>query len=80
MTVLIYRLFPRVRTNKPLTDEEIKNSKNMVGRILILDLVLYFLFMKIRIVAAAVMVSFGLVYILLVLDKIKSSLRSKEFT
>ncbi|WP_425538262.1 accessory gene regulator B family protein [Microaceticoccus formicicus] len=80
IAILIYRVSPRVSPNKPLTDEEIVNSKNMVGLILILDLVLYFLFMKIRIVAAAVMVSFGLVYILLVLDKIKSSLRSKEFT
>lgn len=80
IAILIYRVSPRVSPNKPLTDEVIVNSKNMVRRILILDLVLYFLFMKIRIVAATVLISFGLVCFLLELDNVELRLKSNYIT
>lgn len=71
LAILIYRLSPRVSPNKPMSSDETKNSKNLVRRILIFDLVLYFLLMKFKIIAASILVSFGLVYFLLVLDKVE---------
>lgn len=69
LAILVYRISPRVSPNKPMSKEEIKRSKNVVALILVFDLLLYFMFMKIKIISATILVSLGLVYFLLVLDK-----------